>query len=102
VNYSIGVWAHAQVPHGVVYRWEADGGQNGTGFVLLETSTPAVRPCDGNGDVIGDLVLDADSGKMTGTAAGIDRAAFSRTAAAILKSFLKTGQVPQTAHAYFG
>jgi hypothetical protein len=102
VTYSIGIWSHAQVSGGVIYRWEADGGDGGTGFVLLETAARAVRPCAADGRVLGDLVLDTDNGILTGDAAGVSRAAFTRTAAAILKSFLKTGQAPQTAHTYFG
>ncbi|GAA1817500.1 hypothetical protein HC028_21090 [Planosporangium flavigriseum] len=102
MNWSIGIWAQAQLPRGVMYRWEADGGEGGTGFVLLETLKPTVWPCDGNGDAIGDLVLHADSGNATGDAAGIDRGAFTRVTAATLKAFLKTRQVPQTAHVYFG
>jgi hypothetical protein len=102
VTYSVGIRTHAQVPRGVLYRWEADGGDNSTGFVLLEPAARAVRPCDTSGEVIGDLVLNADSGALTGDAAGIGRTAFARTAAAIVKSFLKTGQAPETAHTYFG
>ncbi|GII25720.1 hypothetical protein [Planosporangium mesophilum] len=102
MNYSIGIWAYAQVPRGVIYRWEAGGGDCGTGFVLLETAARAVRPCAEDGALLGDLVLDVDSGSLTGDAAGVSRAAFTKIAAAILKSILKSGQAPQTAHTYFG
>ncbi|MGC9670647.1 hypothetical protein ACNTMW_29395 [Planosporangium sp. 12N6] len=102
MNYSIGIWVHGQVPRGVIFRWEADGGASSTGFVLLETAAPAIRPCAADGGVLGDLVLGADSGNVTGDAAGVSRATFTRIAAAILKSFLKTGKASQTAHTNFG
>jgi hypothetical protein len=102
MNYSVGIWAHAEVPHGMVYRWEADGGDSGTGFVLLETADRTVRPSDANGNVLGTLVLDAETGDLTGEAPGINRAAFARTAAAIIKRYLAAGKAPQTAHTYFG
>lgn len=102
MNYSVGIWAHGQVPNGVVYRWEADGGTGGNGFVLLETATKAVRPCDSTGRILGTLAVNADTGDLTGETSEVDRTAFLRTAAAIIKRFLATGTAPETAHSYFG
>lgn len=102
MNYSVGIWAHAEVPNGVVYRWEADGGDSGTGFVLLDTAGNTVRPCTADGHTIGSLALNAGTGDITGEAPGINRATFVKTAAAVLKQYLATGTAPQTAHTYYG
>src|SRR4051794_7301930 len=102
VNYSIGIWAHAEVPGGVVYRWEADGGDSGTGFVLLDTAGNTVRPCNAEGQTIRSLVMDASTGDVTGEAPGINRTTFVKTAAAVLKRYLAAGKAPETAHTYYG
>jgi hypothetical protein len=102
MNYSIGIWAHAEVPRGVVYRWEADGGDSGTGFVLLDTAGSTVRPSNGEGQTVGSLVMDASTGDVTGEAPGINRTTFVKTAAAVLKRYLAAGKAPETAHTYYG
>jgi hypothetical protein len=101
VSYSVGIWAGERLPGGVVYRWEADGGAGGSGFVFLETATRTVRPCTVSGEPIGDLAFKADEGGLSGDAPTVNKAVFARAAAAILKNYLKEGEVPQTAHVYF-
>jgi hypothetical protein len=85
----------------VVYRWEADGGDSGSGFVLLQTATGKVRSCDASGQALGTLAMSADDGDLTGETDGVHRPTFMRIAAAILGSFIQTGTPPQTAHRYF-
>jgi hypothetical protein len=101
VSYSIGIWAHAASPHGAVYRWEADGGAGGAGYVLLNLEARTVRPCDAAGEPMGNLTLDIGGGNMTGDPGSVDRAKFVRTAGAILKAYRRAGEAPRTAHAYF-
>jgi hypothetical protein len=100
--FSLGVFAVRTTSGGTFYRWESDQGQSGTGFVLFNAENQTVRPSDAKGDVVGTLVVDGRSGELTGVSDGIDRANFMRVAASILKAHAKTGEVPATAHAYYG
>ncbi|WIM96991.1 hypothetical protein ACTOB_000474 [Actinoplanes oblitus] len=73
---SIGIWAQGD-PTGesVLYRWEAD---QQTGFVTFEVPTRKIRPADGNGQSIGDLVFDPAEGEPSGTAVGVNRPLFNQ------------------------
>jgi hypothetical protein len=101
-SFNLGVWRHALLEHGAVYRWEGDQGRSGSGFVVLDADRETVRPSDAEGRVIGDLVADCRSVEISGSADGIDRAAFTQVVAALLRARAKSGATPETAHAYYG
>ena len=100
--FSLGVWAQGAVPGGTVYRWEADQGQSGTGFVLFNAESRTVRPSDDQGNPQGSFVVDAAAGHAIGDVEGFDRSLVLKVAAAILKAYGRSGNVPETAHAYYG
>jgi hypothetical protein len=100
--FSLGVWAQGTASGGTVYRWEADQGESGTGFVLFDSGLRTIRPSDGRGVPLGSLVVDAAAGHATGDAEGVDRSLVLKVAAAILKAYSRSGDVPETAHAYYG
>ena len=96
---SIGIWAQGDAAGDLVlYRWEA--GQD-RGFVTFEVPTRKFRPSDGNGQPIGNLLLDAVTGDTNGMATGVDGRLFSQIAAAILRAYARAGKPPATAHAYY-
>jgi hypothetical protein len=97
---SLGIWAHGPAADGVIYRWEADEGRDGQGFVYFNPASKAFRPWDGSG-FIGDLTVDGDTGDVEGAADEVDRRLFMQVVGAILRAYAKSGEVPVTAHAYF-
>jgi hypothetical protein len=97
---SVGIWAQGSTAGGMTYRWEADEGRDGRGLIHFDPASKVLRPWDGS-DFIGDLTVDGDSGDVTGAAEGVDRALFLQVAGAILRAYAKSGEVPETAHAYF-
>ncbi len=99
--YSLGIWADRAVPGGTLYRWEADQGQGGSGFLVVDFPSRTVRPSDRNGTALGDLVLDGESGMVSGGTEGISPGLFLKVAAAILKAFAKDDRIPRTAHTYY-
>ncbi|WP_218720595.1 hypothetical protein [Nocardia sp. MH4] len=98
--YSIGVWRQ---PRTTVYRWESDygGAVKHEGFVRVYPDTMTVRPCTQNGTSIGDLTLGVDGGR-TGSAQGVDPNLLRQIALAILRKIGSTGELPETAHKYYG
>ncbi|MEV6597120.1 hypothetical protein AB0M36_09695 [Actinoplanes sp. NPDC051346] len=44
---SLGIWAHGAGADGVIYRWVADEGQGGEGFVYFNPALKTFRPWDG-------------------------------------------------------
>jgi hypothetical protein len=99
VTASIGVWAQGDLTgESVLYRWEAD---QETGFVTVEVATRSVRPADGSGQPIGDLVFDPAAGEPSGTADGVNSRLFHQVVIAIQRAFRRAGTVPATAHAYY-
>jgi hypothetical protein len=97
---SLGIWNVGNVADGVIFRWVADDGRDDGGFVLLRPESMTLRPWDGS-DVIGDLTADGTTGQLTGEADGVDRTLFAQVAGSILRACARSGEVPQTAHAYF-
>jgi hypothetical protein len=96
---SIGIWAQGDsTGESVLYRWEAD---QQTGFVAFEVSTRRVRPVDGSGRPIGDLVFDPAEGEPSGAAPGVDRRLFNQVVVAIMRAYRRAGTAPATAHAYY-
>jgi hypothetical protein len=99
VTASIGIWAQGDpVGESVLYRWEAD---QQTGFVTFEVPTRRIRPADGSGRPIGDLVFDPAADEPSGTATGVDRRLFNQVVVAIMRAYRRTGAAPATAHAYY-
>ena len=45
--FSYGIWAERPLATGTLYRWEADLGEDGSGFVIFDPVTMTVRPSDG-------------------------------------------------------
>lgn len=97
---SLGIWAHFAAPDGVTYRWAADEGRDGTGFLHFDPAANVFRPSDG-AHTIGDLRIDGGTGDVTGSADGVDVRILVKVATAILRAYAKSGDVPETAHAYF-
>jgi hypothetical protein len=97
---SLGIWANGPAAGGVIYRWEADKGRDGKGFVYFEPTSKVFRPWDGAG-FVGDLTVNADTGDVDGTADDVDPKLFMQVVGAILRACAKSGKAPQTAHAYF-
>jgi hypothetical protein len=97
---SLGIWAHRRAADGVIYRWTADEGRDGAGCVYFDPAAKQFRPWDGSG-FMGDLTVNGDTGDVEGAADGVDRTLFIQVAAAILRAYARTGDVPETAHAYF-
>ncbi|GGQ71029.1 hypothetical protein [Couchioplanes azureus] len=98
---SLGIWAEASSSAGVLYRWEADHGTGGCGFVTFEPVSRKFRPADEAGSVLGDLVIDGNSGEATGTAESVDRSVLIKVASSILRAYVRSGEPPKTAHAHF-
>ncbi len=55
---SLGIWAEGESAGGILYRWEADHGSGGSGFVHFDPTCRRIRPVDGSGGPLGDLVID--------------------------------------------
>ena len=100
--FNLGVWRQGVVQGGVLYRWAADEGQSGTGFVLLDADREVIRPADAEGRPIGDLSVDYRTDEASGTADGVDRRAFMQVAASMRRARARSGPTPETAHAYYG
>ncbi|BAL86474.1 hypothetical protein AMIS_12540 [Actinoplanes missouriensis 431] len=98
---SIGIWAEQTLPSGVLYRWEADHGSGGSGFVRFEPDSQRFRPADRAGNVLGDLTVDGVSGDTTGSADGVDRTVFTQVSVSILRRYTRSGEPPKTAHAHY-
>jgi hypothetical protein len=101
VTASLGIWAEGSLPGGILYRWEADHGDGGSGFVAFDPVSRQFRPADRSGDVIGNLIVDGVSGESTGSAAGVDRGLLTKVATSILRAYQRSGEPPETAHAHF-
>lgn len=103
MTHSLGVWAMGSTTfEGTLYRWEADQGVHGAGYVVFDVPTQTIRPADVAGTAQGDLCIDARTGVLSGVAKGVDPTQFVKVAAAIFKAYARNGDVPQTAHAYYG
>jgi hypothetical protein len=100
--FNLGVWRQGPVLGGVLYRWVADEGQNGSGFVVLDLDREVLRPADAEGRLLGDLSVDCGTGVVAGAADGVDRRAFMQVFAALLRARARSGPTPETAHAYYG
>jgi hypothetical protein len=98
---SIGIWAEQTLPGGVLYRWEADQGSGGSGFVTFDPAAQRFRPADQAGNPLGDLVIDGVQGTLTGSADGVDQATLTKVAVSIQRRFARSGEPPKTAHAYY-
>lgn len=98
--YSIGIWRQ---PGTTVYRWESDygGAAKHEGFVRVYPDTNTVRPSTQYGDSIGDLILRSD-GVRDGSAEGVDPNLLRQIALAILRKVGTAGELPETAHKYYG
>ncbi|MEV0453920.1 hypothetical protein [Catellatospora methionotrophica] len=99
--FVLGVFKVAELPSGVLYRWEADGSSVTAGFVLFDPATPAVRPCTEDGVVQGDLVISGSQFVVAGHDSSSDRLKVVRVAGAIISKYLHSGDVPETAHKYY-
>ncbi|TDC40024.1 hypothetical protein [Micromonospora sp. KC213] len=98
---SLGIWAEGPSSTGVLYRWEADHGSGGSGFVAFDPVSRQFRPIDATGTPLGNLVLDGTSGDTTGSADGTDRKLLTQVATSILRAYARSGEPPATAHAHF-
>jgi hypothetical protein len=98
---SLGIWSERVLPAGALYRWEGDKGQSGSGYVLFNVEAQTVRPANADGSDLGSLVVNRVTGEVTGTS-DVDRATFMQVAASIFKAHAKNGELPATAHAYYG
>ncbi|MFC7528007.1 hypothetical protein [Actinoplanes sp. GCM10030250] len=98
---SLGVWAEGPAPNGFLYRWEADQGAGGSGFVILDQVSWRFRPADRAGKPLGDIVVDVVGGEVTGSTDGVDRAVVVKVAASIRRAYQRSGVLPETAHAHF-
>ncbi|MEU8001138.1 hypothetical protein AB0B66_08270 [Catellatospora sp. NPDC049111] len=99
--FVLGVFKVAELPGGVIYRWEADGGGTAAGFVLFEPEVPAVRPCIEEGAVQGDLLISGPHLVVSGHDPFSDRLQVVRVAGAIITKFLQLSEPPETAHKYY-
>jgi hypothetical protein len=102
MTFSYGIWAQRTVPGGTLYRWEGDEGRDGSGFVLFDLEILTIRSSSAEGEVLGSLAVDRASGNMTAASDGVDRTKFLQVAAAIFKAYAKSGDVPASAHVYYG
>jgi hypothetical protein len=98
---SQGVFRVAELPGGVLCRWEADSDNTATGFVLLELAGPAVRPCTKNGVAHRHLVVPGSCLVVSGHDHTSDRPKAVRVAGAIITEFMQLGEPPETAHKYY-
>jgi hypothetical protein len=98
---SLGVWASGPVAGGVLYRWEADRGEGGTGFVVFDEQAQTVRPTGADGSPQGTLVVDLAASQSTGETEGVSRSLVLKVAASIRKAYRRVGGVPETAHATY-
>ncbi|GAA1371473.1 hypothetical protein [Catellatospora chokoriensis] len=99
--FVLGVFRVTELPGGVLYRWEADGGKTAAGFALFESEGPAVRPCTETGVIQGDLLIFGPRLAVTGHDSFSDRVTVVRVAGAIVAKFLQLGEPPETAHKYY-
>jgi hypothetical protein len=102
MTFYLRIWAQREIDGGTLYRWEADEGASGSGYVIFDSVALSVRPSDGDASMVGDLVVDGALGEVRGSAEGVNRAGFVRVAAAIVKTYRRTGTVRDAAHAYYG
>jgi hypothetical protein len=100
--FSYGIWAERPVASGMLYRWEADLGDDGSGFVVFDSVSMIVRPSDGDGTPLGTLAVDGGTGELDGDSAGVDRVKFVQVASAILREHSKLGSIPPSAHTVYG
>jgi hypothetical protein len=102
MTFSYGIWAERPVASGMLYRWEADLGEDGYGFVVFDSVKMTVRPSDGSGDVIGTLAMNGGTGELDGGSEGVDRVKFVQVASAIFREHSKLGTIPASAHTVYG
>jgi hypothetical protein len=100
--FSYGIWAERPVSGGMLYRWEADLGEDGSGFVVFHSDTMTVRPSDRDGHLLGSLAINGGTGDLHGDSDGIDRTKFVQVASAIIREHSKLGKVPTSAHTVYG
>lgn len=85
---------------GVVYDWAED---NASGCVLLDEQTRTIRPCDEAGRVTGSMSISADDGTLRDSDPDpAARRRFMTVAAAIIREWKKTGELPQSVSRTFG
>jgi hypothetical protein len=100
--FVLGIFKVMPVPVGAVYRWEADGGDSGRGYVLFDAERLSVRPCAEDGTPISDVAVSGAELRLSGAGTPVDRLKLVRVAGAIMAKFRSTGEVPETAHKYYG
>lgn len=100
--FVLGIFKVTTVPVGAVYRWEADGGDSGGGHVLFDAARLSVRPCAEDGTPIDDLAVSGADLRLSGESTSVDRLKLVRVAGAIITKFRSTGEIPETAHKYYG
>jgi|SRR5919112_662947 hypothetical protein len=100
--FSYGIWAERPTASGMLYRWEADLGEDGSGFVIFDPAMMTVRPSDGHGILLGTLAMNGGTGELDGDSESIDRVKFVQVAAAILREHSKLGRAPSSAHTVYG
>jgi hypothetical protein len=98
---SLGVWASGPVPGGTLYRWEADRGEGGNGFVVFDDQAQRVWPSDADGHPQGTFVVDMAAAESAGATEGVSPSLVLKVAASILKAYRRAGKIPETAHAYY-
>jgi hypothetical protein len=100
--FSYGIWAERPMANGTLFRWEADLGEDGSGFVIFDPVTVTVRPSDGDGGLLGTLAMNGGTGELDGDSDGVDRVKFVQVASAILREHSKLGEIPSSAHTVYG
>ena len=102
MTFSYGIWAERPVASGMLYRWEADLGDDGAGFVVFDSVTMTVRPSNADGNLLGSLAMNGNKGELDGASEGVDRVKFIQVASAILREHSKLGRIPASAHTVYG
>jgi hypothetical protein len=98
---SLGVWASGPVAGGTLYRWEADRGDGGNGFVVFDDQAQTIRPSDAEGIPQGTFVVDVAAAESSGATDGVSPSLVLKVAASIGKAYRRAGKIPETAHAYY-
>lgn len=85
---------------GVVYDWAED---NASGCVTLDQETRVIRPCTETGDATGQMSISADDGNLLNPDPDpAARRRFMTVAAAIIREWKKTGELPQSISRTYG
>jgi hypothetical protein len=82
----------------VLYRWATD---HRRGFVTFEVSMLRFRAADSRGQAIGDLLFDALTDDLSGSADGVAARLFEHVVKAILRMYERSGAAPATAQCYY-